>query len=276
MKTRAKILTVLLAAALTAPLGGCSSNASGQKAEAIDFEAKMDLKIPAPEVGSRPKILFVGNSHIFYNNLSLMFLNIVNSQGHKSNVKELSSGYYSLKQYADPEDQGGALLEKTLAKEKWDFVILQENTSMALSNAAQEEMFPPSRVLDEKIKAAGGQSVFLMTWAPKDGMKIGFKQQKREVIQADLAGSYITISDELDALLAPAGIGFMRCAEAYPDIELWDSDRQHPSQAGSYLAACILFSVIYQESPVDCAYISELDRDVALKLQNIAADLVLG
>lgn len=276
MKRRKTFITTIAAAALAVSLAGCSGAVGSAKAESMDFQAKMELKAPDPAVGSRPKILFVGNSHIFYNNLSMMFLNIVNSQGYKSSVKELSSGYYSLKQYADTDDQGGALLDKTLRKENWDFVILQENTSMALANAAEEEMFPPSRILDEKIKAAGGQSVFLMTWAPKNGMKIGLSQKKREAVQANLAGSYMAITDELDALLAPAGIGFMRCAQEYPDIELWDTDKQHPSLAGSYLAACILFSVIYQESPENCPYISDLDQDVASKLQSIAANLVLG
>ena len=276
MKKQRAIITTIIAAALSVSLAGCSGAAGSSKAEAMDFQAKLELKAPDPAVGSSPKILFVGNSHVFYNNLSMMFLNIVNSQGYKSSVKELSSGYYSLKQYAETDDQGGALLDKTLSRENWDFVILQENTSMALANAAEKEMFPPSRILDEKIKAAGGQSVFLMTWAPKNGMKIGLSQQKREAVQANLAGSYMTIADELDALLAPAGIGFMRCAQEYPDIELWDTDKQHPSLAGSYLAACILYSVIYQESPENCPYISELDQDVASKLQSIAADLVLG
>ena len=276
MKKRGKLFGAIWAMALMAALTGCSSAAGSAQAQAMDFQAKLELKVPDPAAGSRPKILFVGNSHVFYNNLSLMFLNIVNGQGRKSTVKELSSGYYSLKQYADTQDQGGALLDKTLNKERWDFVILQENTSMALSAAAQEEMFPSARILDEKIKAAGGQSLFLMTWAPKNGIKSGFKQLKKEEVQADVAESYSAIADELDALLAPAGIGFMRCAEAYPDIELWDPDKQHPSQAGSYLAACILYAVIYQESPENCPYISELDQDVALKLQTIAAQLVLG
>lgn len=275
MKKRGIFLPAILAFALAASLTGCSA-AAGTTAESMDFQAKMELKAPDPAVGSRPKILFVGNSYTFYNNLSMMFLNIVNGQGRKCIAKELSSGYYTLKQYADVEDQGGALLDRTLGKENWDFVILQENTSMALSTAAPQEMFPPSRTLDEKIKAAGGQSVFLMTWAPKDGMKVGFKQQKREAVQADLAGSYLAITDELDAILAPVGVGFMRCTQTYPDIELWDGDKQHPSLAGSYLAACILYSVIYQDSPENCPYISELEEDVALKLQNIAAELVLG
>ncbi len=106
MKRKGRFITTILAAALAVSLTGCSGAAGSPKAEAMDFQAKLELKVPDPAVSSRPKILFVGNSHTFYNNLSMMFLNIVNSQGYKSSVKELSSGYYSLKQYADTDDPG--------------------------------------------------------------------------------------------------------------------------------------------------------------------------
>lgn len=275
MKKKSGLPRAFFAFLLIGTLTVCSSCKGNSTTEPMDFQAKLDLKAPDPAAGIRPKILFVGNSHTFYNSLSGMFVNIVDSQGRKSNVKELSSGYYTLKQYADMEDRGGALLDKALTSQSWDFVILQENTTKCLSSVASEEMFPPSRVLDEKIKAAGGQSVFLMTWAPKDGMKVGSKKQNREVVQTDMASSYITITDELDALMVPAGIGFMRCAQDNPDIDLWDADGTHPSSAGSYLTACILYSVIYQDSPVNCSYIGDLDKDVALTLQQIAANLVL-
>ncbi len=272
MKKNFKMIMLFSAVLLIAALTGCSS---ASQANAMDFHAQLDLKVPDPPAGQRPKILFVGNSHLFYNGLSGMFVNIVHSQGHKSDVKELSSIYYTLGQYADMEDKGGAMLDKTLSKQHWDFVILQENVTKALSSSAADEMFPPARILDEKIKAAGGQSVFLMTWAPKDGMKIGLKKQNRETVQADLATNYMAIADELDALMIPAGIGFMRCAQENPDIELWDADGQHPSSAGSYLTACILYSVLFQESPVNCTYIGDLEPDVALTLQQTAAALVL-
>lgn len=271
MKITGKLAVIFFLAA--AALSGCSSK---NRIEPMDFQAKMELKRPDPAVSACPRILFVGNSHTFYNNLSAMFVNIINCQGHKSDVRELANGYYTLKQYADTDNQGGALLDQTLEKLNWDFVILQENTSKALSSVAEEEMFPPSRILDEKIRAAGGQSAFLMTWAPKDGMKMGMKKQNRETVQSDLASTYLTISQELDALIIPAGVGFMRSTQENPDIDLWDADGYHPSSAGSYLTACILYSVIYQESPEDCSYVADLDSEVARKLQKIAAELVLN
>ena len=82
-----------------------------------------------------------------------------------------------------------------------------------------------------------------------------------------LAENYISIAEELDDLLIPAGVVFMRCAGPYPEVELWDEDGQHPSPEGTYLAACATFAVSFQESPEGCPYTA--------KLQGIAADLVL-
>ena len=137
-------------------------------------------------------------------------------------------------------------------------------------------MFPYTRLLDEKVKKSGGQTAFLMTWAPKEGMKEGFKKQSREELQSMMAENYTEIADELEDLLIPAGIAFMRCAQEYPEIELWNTDGMHPSPAGSYLAACTVYAVIYQKSPENCGYVGELDKEEAKKLQKIAADLVLN
>ena len=172
------------------------------------------------------------------------------------------------------DDKGGALLDKTLTKQ-WDIVVLQENSQEALSETADEDMFPYARILDEKIRAMGGQTAFFMTWAPRDGLKDGMKKKSREELQQIMAANYMEIAAELDSLIIPAGISFMRCAELYPGIELWDNDRRHPSPEGSYLAACTAYALLYQESPENCSYIATLEEDVAQKLQEVAADLIL-
>lgn len=265
-------MTVIL---LTAVLfGGCSTDTA--KTETLDFQAQMEWKAPDPAVTPRPKILFVGNSYTFYNNFTTMFVNIIDAQDHKSDVYELSQTYYSLKQFADPEDTTGAKLDKVLSEQKWDFVILQENMNMALSSKAEKEMYPYARILDEKVRAAGAQTTFLMTWAPKNGLTSGLKKQGREEIQSQLADSYMTIADELDSLLIPVGIGFMRCADEYPDIDLWDADGVHPSVAGTYLAACTAYALVFQESPENCSYLGKLDQELASKLQKVAADMILN
>lgn len=268
-----RITMILLALAAVV---GCSSAGEGKETKQMDFQAKMEWKAPEPIGGRRPKILFVGNSHTFYNDLAGTFVRIVDACGQKSDVYELSKGYYTLARFANTEDELGNMLDKAIRKRKWDYVIFQENTSVALSSNAEEEMFPYARTLNEKVKAESGNAVFLMTWAPKNGKKEGFKTQSREELQTVIAENYIAISEELDALLIPAGISFMRCADTYPDIELWDADGQHPSPAGTYLAACTAFAVLYQQSPENCSYTADLDKDLALKLQKIAAELILG
>ncbi len=273
MKRGLKIVAVIGIAAIMA---GCSAKEGNDQIEQMDFHAQMEWKAPKPSVGERPKILFVGNSHMFYNDLSGTFVRIADAFGHRSDVYELSKGYYTLKRYANPEDELGALFDKTVTGKKWDFVVLQESTGIVLSASVDEDMYPYARTLDEKVKSAGGQTAFLMTWAPKNGIKDGFKKQSREQLQSVLAENYMEISGELDDLVIPAGIGFMRCMEQYPEIELWDADGQHPSPAGTYLAACTAYAVVYQQSPENCTYIGELDSEQAVKLQKIAAELVLG
>lgn len=273
MKKGGKVMVLFLAAAI---LGGCTSGGAKREDSSVDFQADMDFRAPDPAAGKRPRILFVGNSHTFYNDLAGMFARIAYDFGQKSDVYELSRGYYSLKQYADPENEMGALFDKTVNEKKWDFVILQENSATAFSNTAEEEMFPYTRLLDEKVKASGGQTAFLMTWAPKEGVKEGFKKQSREELQSVMVENYTEIADELGDLLIPAGIAFMRCAQDYPEIELWNADGMHPSPAGSYLAACTVYAVIYQQSPENCGYVGELDKEEAGKLQKVAADLVLN
>ncbi len=269
MKRSDKLLSLFLITTLLCCTTSCKN---ANTVPLMDFQEKVEWKVPDPAVGKRPKILFVGNSHTYYNNLSTMFVNIIDASGYKSSVRELSSGYYTLKQFADTENQGGKLLDKTLTEQSWDFVILQEHTTSSLSSVAEEEMFPSSRILDKKIKQAGGQTAFLMTWTPKKGIK----GQKPEQVQSDIANTYMTIAEELNDLVIPAGISFMRCTKLYPDIELWDPDGQHPSPEGSYLTACTIYAVIFQESPENCSYTGDLDKDLALKLQTIAAETVLN
>ena len=72
MGKRYKMAIILLSVVM---IVGCSS--SQPKMERMDFQAAMELKVPEPAVGDRPKILFVDNSHTFYNNFSTMFVNII-------------------------------------------------------------------------------------------------------------------------------------------------------------------------------------------------------
>ena len=89
-------------------------------------------KIPDPVAEDGSKILFVGNSHTYTNDLPGVFYQMAEAGGHKVDVYDLTEGSYSLKMYSDPEDGLGSVLTEALKGENWDFVILQENTNAAI------------------------------------------------------------------------------------------------------------------------------------------------
>ena len=232
----------------------------------FDYNQHLSLKAPEPAAGESPRILFVGNSHTYTNDLPSIFAQIAEAMGHGSDVQELTEGAYNLTEFADPQDQLGAVLNQKLTEEAWDFVIIQENTNDAFSSPEQA-MLPAAMALDEKIRAAGGQTALLMTWSPKNGASIF----SLEDVQSVLTENLITVSENLDSLLIPGGVAFMRCLEQYPQIELWAEDEMHPSLEGSYLASCVAYAVIFQESPEGCAYTAALDAETAAQLQSLAA-----
>jgi hypothetical protein len=63
--------------------------------------------------------------------------------------------------------------------------------------------------------------------------------------------------------------------EQEPQLELWARDGSHPSKEGSYVAACVLYAAVCQQSPAGLGYLAGLPEDVALALQSIAAAAVL-
>jgi hypothetical protein len=90
-------------------------------------------------------------------------------------------------------------------------------------------------------------------------------------------------------LAVPAGLAFWPGERQLPEIELFMPDvlgvnnkanddaeltyrnvLKHPSQAGTYLMACVLYSALYQKSPEGNIFTAGLDKDIALKLQKLS------
>lgn len=275
----------LLSGCSTKPASLPEASQSGRAQEidvsVMDFSQKLDLKKPEEPIPLQPNILFLGNSYIYVNDMPGMFSELSRSGGIDAQVFEYSDGGYHLSYFVDPQDPLGAEAVSALQNYTWDYVILQEQSSLSTyPENVETEMLPAATELDALIRQAQGQTAFLMTWAYKNGNE--WKENgntlktSREEMQTQLADTYIQISQKLDALLAPAGIAFMRCAEAYPDIELWDEeDNMHPTQAGTYLAACILYAALYNETPVGLPFTADLDGNTAGILQQIAFETVL-
>jgi hypothetical protein len=206
--------------------------------------------------------LFVGNSYTYVNNLPGMFAQLAQSGGRQVFVDSVAPGGWTLAQHA----ASGQTLNK-IADGRWNFVVLQEQSIVpAVEPSRTRDMYPAVRLLNDKIQNAGARTVLYMTWGRRDGLaQFGF--QNYSDMQEQLIQGYSGIAEELGALLAPVGEAWRR--EPTPD--LWQGDGSHPSLKGTYLAACVFYAAIFQQSPEGLAFTAGLPEETARRLQALAA-----
>jgi hypothetical protein len=220
------------------------------------------------------KILFVGNSFSFYNNgIHNQVANLIRAKGlwqakvNKHRLMTLSGGKLS---------EHSELLSTFLDQKNtlWDLVILQEVSNGAIISEDKSKFRSSAKRLVEDIESAGSKTALFMTWA---------YDNKPEMI-IPLAKAYQKLGKELNVPVFPVGMAFTDFQLKYPDIPLHIPDVlgvkngkvtykktwKHPSPAGSYLAACVFYSVLYGESAEGNPYQAGLSDDIALRIQNTA------
>jgi hypothetical protein len=79
------------------------------------------------------------------------------------------------------------------------------------------------------------------------------------------------------AIMAPIGTAWQNCRASYPEISLLLDDR-HPNDAGTYLAACVLYDVIYHKPSSELRMDldgPDLPRETKKTLRQIADQTVI-
>jgi hypothetical protein len=203
------------------------------------------------------KILFIGNSYTYYNDLDAV-------------VKKLAaSAKPAVELHTVPLVEGGATLEKhysdpktqsVLSKVKWDFVILQEHSMRPVEDTAS--FFEYARKMEAEVEKQGAKPVFFMTWA---------REHKPEMTSS-LDKAYTQMGRELNAYVAPVGLAWAASLKANPEIKLYDEDKSHPNVHGTYLAACVFYATLTGRSPVGLsnAGLEEVTAENAKALQEVA------
>ncbi len=213
------------------------------------------------QLENEKRVLFIGNSYIYFNDMPKVLKKLSMSAGStvKIETEEVTNGGFTLEKHWK---SGKAL--KAIKNGNWDYVILQEQSTRPLTDPGI--MFEFARKFHSEIKMAGAETIFLMTWARKN---------KPSMING-LKDAYESIGDELNACVAPAGPAWRKCGRQYPEIELFKPDGSHPNSKGTYLTACILYSVITGNSPegMSDGGLKRIRMKDTLLLQNLAWDIV--
>lgn len=223
------------------------------------------------------KLLFVGNSYTYYNDLPKMVYEIAKTQKQKLSVTSVTKGGERLKGHLKNEK-----LRQMLTSQKWDFVVLQEQSS---SPAKQTEtviadIYPAAKSLDSLIHVGSpdAKTIFYMTWGHKNGTTHKIENYPLSYtyqgMQERIKTTYLEMTYQNNAVCAPVGMAWQVVRSERPDYQLYTQDCSHPSKLGTYLAANVIYTTIFGQ-PYQTKYTAGFDSEMAEYIQRTAQESVL-
>jgi hypothetical protein len=217
------------------------------------------------------RVLFIGNSYTYVNDLPATFTKLAKSGGHRVETGISAQGGWFLSDHVN-----SAETLDLIKSSKWNFVALQEQSQAPASGQVRvTRMYPAARTLVRKIKESGATPILFITWAHRDGWAEN-NLPSYESMQSAVDKGYLTLGQELKMQMAPVGPAWLKTWQQDPKLNLWQEDGSHPNEKGTYLAACVFYTVIYRESPEGLTYKGNLSKEESQLLQKISAGTVLS
>lgn len=174
-------------------------------------------------------ILFIGNSHTYFNDMPLMVKRRAEDEGYECRVTMLAHPGWFLEQHAAEPD-----VRFNILYGGYDYVVLQEH---AHPFGPMEKFRSAVSALVDLIRQAGSTPVIYETWAKKD------EPEK----QGEMNDAHRRIADEFGALLAPVGENWWAYMRSWPNLEMYYEDGAHASPAGSDFAAKHIWETIRED-----------------------------
>jgi len=193
------------------------------------------LALPRIAGAAEPvRVLFIGNSLTYVHDVPGIVAAFAAAAGMPPPVcRSVVSGGFSLE---DHWDKGAA--QKTLEEEKWDFVVLQQGPSA--SPEGRDLLIRYARRFEPLIRRAGAKPALYMVW-PSVSRRRDF---------GGVSDSYRLAARDVGGALLPAGEAWLIAEKVRPGLRLYSEDGLHPTAAGSYLAAAVIYAGLTGKSPL--------------------------
>ncbi|MBQ6355719.1 MAG: hypothetical protein IJI33_05740 [Solobacterium sp.] len=180
------------------------------------------------------RVLFIGNSHTFFNDMPELFARFCETDGAKPDVTMLA---YPGK-YLDWHMDEYFATRFNILYGGYDYCVIQQG---AHPFPEVESTFTNAKRIIEMCRTAGTVPVIVMTWAEKR-----FPEN-----QAKMIDCYTKLAAETGSLLSPVGLAWQKLQKEHPEIELYWKDGEHASLYGDYLIAAADYGVITGKTELD-------------------------
>jgi hypothetical protein len=215
------------------------------------------------------KLLFIGNSYTYVNDLPSLISSIAKDFNIKIEKDQSTPGGYHLFEHITNTN--------TLSKiesQKWDYVIIQDQSvtpSMPIDNLngnIEYAVVPlANKIYDNNPNST---IMYYQTWGRRDGYTIvsdkvyeyDFKSHNKA-----LREGYQRYADATNAEIAPIGDIWEKLyfdtKIPFIKTEMWSSDGSHPSAIGSYITAVCFATKLFNINPLNIKYNYNLKPEIA-------------
>lgn len=191
-------------------------------------------QLPDPPSGPGKHVLFIGNSLTYFNGLPQILEALADSAGETL----LETGTVAFPDYSLEDHWADGRAVATISKGGWHRVVLQQGPSSVEAN--RQLLIRFAAAFDSVARGTGAASALYMVWPTSD----------RPQDFARASESYRMAADSVDGLLFRVGDAWQETWKLDSSAALYASDGLHPTVAASYLAALVMYSVLYDRTPV--------------------------
>lgn len=173
------------------------------------------------------RVLFIGNSHTYYNDMPEIFAEICRRNGVETEVTMITHGGMGW-DFHEKEPE----VRFNIRYGGYDAIVLQ-HTAHPMGDL--DVMEKSGTQLVKWVKEAPSRPVLYMTWAAKRDGEAG---------QPVMSGAYRRLAKAQYCDVAPVGEAWWRFHALSPETEQYADDGEHASLTGSTIAAYTIAAVI--------------------------------
>jgi hypothetical protein len=195
----------------------------------FDVSLSHGCKSPlGPFEGSGHRVLYIGNSLTYVNDLPATVAQIAAMGGETISYESIAKADFALIDHLE----GGSNAVPEIQRGGWEFVVLQQGSSSL--QESRDYLIEWTKTFDKEIRAVGARTALFMVWPPRD----------RFAFFEDVRLSYKQAADSVKGLFFPTGEAWLTAWQSDAQLPLYGPDDFHPLELGTFLTALVIYERI--------------------------------